>query len=185
MERFKQNDPVYILPKFAHLYPGNSAVVISVTGADPIHPILNEYTLEFPNHSLAKLFEFQIIEEVPKYQTSIASIVLDTWQQPSIVQARGEPANRQMILQTPGFDLDMNIRSGESRASIIGQVLERQAKKLLENIEVRLMKDSMAISTTKSDRMGVFKFSDVSRGSLNILVTIPQYSSRILGAFAI
>lgn len=184
MERFKQNDPVYILPKFAHLYPGNLAVVTSAT-ADPIRPLLNEYTLEFPNHSLAKLFEFQIIEDVPKYQTSIASVVLDTWQQASTVQARGDPANRQMILQTPGFDLDMNIRSGEPRASIIGQVLERKAKKLLENIEVRLMKDSMAISTTKSDRMGVFKFSDVSRGSLNILVTIPQHSLRILGAFSI
>jgi hypothetical protein len=185
MQPFKQNDPVFILPKFAHLYPGNSAVVISASAADPIHSMLNEYTVAFPNHAVAKLFEFQIIEDVPHYQTLIASVLRDSRQQPSTVQARGEPANRQMILQTPGFDLDMNIRSGESRASIIGQVLERKAKNLLENIEVRLMKDSMAISTTKSDRMGVFKFSDVHRGALNILVTIPQHSSRILGAFSI
>jgi c-di-GMP-related signal transduction protein len=45
MPRFKPNDAVFILPKYADPYPDHSAVVTSVT-ADPIRPF-NEYTLEF------------------------------------------------------------------------------------------------------------------------------------------
>ena len=184
MQRFKQNDAVFILPKYAHLYPGNTAVVTNVI-TDPFRPMFNEYALEFPDRSNAKLFEFQIIEDVPSYKTFVASVLFDSRQQASTIGVRGEPSGGQIILQTPGFHVDMRIRATKTAASIMGQVFERGAKDLLRDLEVCLMKEGMPITTTISDTLGVFKFSHVPRGSLNTLVVIPQYFSRILGTFLI
>jgi hypothetical protein len=99
--------------------------------------------------------------------------------------ARGLPSGRQIILQTPGFDLNMRIHTTNSRASTMGQVLERGTRNLLKNLQVRLMKESMTITTVRSDNLGAFKFSDVPQGSLNILFVIPQHLSRIFGAISI
>jgi len=182
MPRFKPNDAVFILPRYARPYPGHSAVVRRVT-VDPFRPMFNEYVLEFPDRSNAKLFEFQIIEDMANYSTLIASIVFDSREQMATPGTRGYPSGRQIILQTPGFDLDMKIDTTRSRASTVGQVLERGTRNLLNDLEVRLMKESMLISTAVSDNLGVFKFSDIPRGSLNILAVILQHSSRILGTF--
>ncbi len=182
--RFKPNDAVFILPKYAHLYSGHSAVVTGVT-ADPFRPMFNEYALEFPDRSSARLFEFQIIEDVLNFTTFIASLVFDSREHLATTGDRGPTPRRQIILQTPGFDLDMRIHTTKSRTSTVGQVLERGTRNLLKDLEVHLMKQSMLITTAVSDSLGVFKFSDVPHGSLNILVVIPQYSSRILGAFLI
>ena len=184
MQRFKPNDAVFVLPRYARLYPGHSAVVTAVT-ADPFRPMFNEYALEFPDGSSARLFEFQIIEDVPNYTTLIASLIFDSRVQMATTGARGYTSGRQIILQTSGFDLDMKIDTKKSRTSTIGQVLERGTRNLLKDLEVRLMKESMLITTAMSDNLGVFRFSDVPRGSLNILAVIPQHSSRILGAFSI
>jgi len=184
MQRFKPNDAVFVLPRYARLYPGHSAVVTTVT-ADPFRPMFNEYALEFPDGSSARLFEFQIIEDVPNYTTLIASLIFDSRVQMATTGARGYTSGRQIILQTSGFDLDMKIDTKKSRTSTIGQVLERGTRNLLKDLEVRLMKESMLITTAMSDNLGVFRFSDVPRGSLNILAVIPQHSSRILGAFSI
>jgi hypothetical protein len=184
MQRFKPNDAVFILPRYAHLYPGHSALVTAFT-PDPFRPMFNEYALEFHDRSTAKVFEFQIIEDVVNYTTFIASLIFDSREQPASEGARGLPASRQIILQTPGFDLDMRIHTTKSRASTMGQVLERGTKNLLKDLEVRLMKESMTITSVISDSLGAFKFSDVPHGSLNILIVIPQHLSRILGAFSI
>ena len=181
---FKPNDAVFILPRYAHLYADQSAVVTGVT-ADPFRPMFNEYALEFADRSSAKLFEFQIIEDGLNYTTFIASLVFDSREHPVTTATRGLPSGRQIILQTPGFDLDMRIHTTKSRATIMGQVLERGTKSLLKDLEVRLIKESMPITTVISDSLGAFKFSDIPHGSLNILVVIPQYSSRILGAFSV
>ncbi len=66
----------------------------------------------------------------------------------------------------------------------MGQILERDTTTLLPHLDVRLLKDGMPVGSTTSDSSGTFKFSDVSRGSLNILVVIPQHSLRILGSFS-
>src|SRR5207248_2421470 len=132
MLRFKPNDPVFILPRYAHLYPDHSAVVIGVT-ADPVRPF-NEYTLEFADRSRARVLEFQIIEDVPHYTTFIASLVFDSREHPDTTVTRGLPSGRQIILQTPGFDLDMRIQTTKWRATTMGQVLERGAKSLLKDL---------------------------------------------------
>jgi hypothetical protein len=182
MPRFKPNDAVFILPRYSHLYPAPSGIVTGVR-TDPFRAMFNEYTVEFPDRSSAKLFEFQIIEDVVNYSTLIASLVFDTREHPATQATRGVPSGRQIILRTNGFDLDMRIHTTKSRWSIVGQVLERSTNNLLNDLEVRLMKENTLITTAVSDSLGIFKFSDVSRGWLTILVLIPRYSLRILGVF--
>ncbi len=184
MQRFKPNDAVFILPKFAHLYPDCSAVVRSVR-TNQFRPMFNEYTVEFATGSSAKLFEFQFIEDVPNYKTLIAGVISDSRQRATAGQHFGHASGRQLILQTRAFDLERIISTTDSRASVMGQVLERRTRNLLKNVEVRLMKEGMPIHTATSDNHGIFKFSDVACGQLNVLVVIPQYSSRVLGTFSI
>ena len=61
MERFKMGDPVLILPRFAHLYPGAFGVVIAFK-RDPFRDLFNEYTLKFPDDTTTSVFEFQLVE---------------------------------------------------------------------------------------------------------------------------
>src|SRR5438046_3081817 len=59
MQRFKIGDRILLIPRFAHLYPSGSAVVVEVT-LDPFRPMFNEYKIEFRDGSIASVFEFQI-----------------------------------------------------------------------------------------------------------------------------
>src|SRR5438093_8961178 len=99
MQRFKIGDAVLILPKFAHLYPADTGVVIRVE-PDPFRPIFNEYTVQFLNGATANLFEFQILEDGSNYQTLIAALVFDSDKQPVTMQTRGQTSGRQVILRT-------------------------------------------------------------------------------------
>src|SRR5438067_979726 len=133
MQRFKPNDRVFILPKYADLYPENVAVVVGVE-ADPFRPMFNEYRLQFGDRSETNVFEFQVIEDVANYKTSIASVVFDSERQASDVDSRGLVlGGRQIILQTPAFHVDMGIYKSTSLASIIGQTLKRDTKDVLKD----------------------------------------------------
>ena len=59
MQQFQIGDRVVVLPRFAHLYSGNTAVVLEVK-LDPFRAMFNEYKIEFPDGSTAGVFEFQI-----------------------------------------------------------------------------------------------------------------------------
>jgi hypothetical protein len=184
MHRFNPTDAVYILPRFAHLYPSSSATVAGVK-LDPHRPIFNTYTVEFADGSNATMFEFQIIEDLPNYKTMIASTVFDSRRQAASVQVRGESSGGQIIFRTHQFDLDLKIRIETSRASLLGQILEKGTTNLLKRLPAVLIKEGRPICRATSDDTGVFKFTDVPRGLLNLLLTLPQYSVRILGEFTI
>ena len=184
MERFKQNDPVYILPKFAKLYRAESAVVMGVT-ADPFRSMFDTYTVKFADESTDKIFDFQIIEDVPDYETFIAAVAFDSQEQSSAEHTQDPHPKRQVILQTPGFEMRIDIRINKLWASIAGQLFERNIENCVQNLQIRLMKDGIALRTATSDGGGLFKFSEVSRGALNILVVIPEHHARILGTFSV
>jgi hypothetical protein len=184
MERFKPGDTVFIIPKFAHLYADHSGVISSAR-ANPIRPVFNEYTVEFADHSSAKLFEFQILDNMPHWETVVADITFDSHNPKAKTDTRGQSSGRQIILQTPAFHVDMRIRRIKSEASIVGQILERGTKNLLNNLEVCLMREAMPINNVLSDSLGVFEFPNAPRGSLNLLIMIPQRSVRIFGGFSI
>lgn len=186
MRRFKQGDSVFVLPKFAHLYPGDSGMVRSVR-IDPFRSVFNSYEVEFAGGAAATVFEFQIVENLENYRTVIGTVVFDSRRQMADTKARGRVTSAQIVFEADGFDLDITLRPGPYSAdySIIGQILEKSSARLLKNIEVSIMREGMPISTATSDHNGVFQFSNVPSGPLNILVTIPQHSIRFFAAFTI
>jgi len=184
MQRFNIGDPVLILPKFAHLYPGTSGTVVN-TKSDPFRPMFNEYTVSFDDGSTADLFEFQILEDGLNYKTLMAVLTFDSQQNFATSQMPGEDSGRQIILQTSAVDINMTIQLNKFRAAIIGHILEKSSTNLVNGADVRLLKESVPIHATISDNAGVFKFSGVSRGPLNILVVFPTTSLRIFASFSI
>ena len=58
---FKIGDRVRLHPKFAHLYAGDSGVIVGIV-VDPMRSLFNEYLVQFSDHSKASLFQFQIRE---------------------------------------------------------------------------------------------------------------------------
>jgi hypothetical protein len=184
MQRFKKGDRVLLLPKFAHLYNGSSAVVIGFK-RDPFRSMFNDYTIQFRDGSTANLFEFQIIDDLPAYTTLIAVLAFDSHKQTTQPEARGSKTHRQVLLQTPPFDLDIKILTSKSRASIMGHVLDRSTSSVLRPVEVSLMNEGAPIEKIISDSTGLFKFNGVPRGPANILAVLPHHLARILGEISI
>jgi hypothetical protein len=173
MSGFKPNDEVFILPKYAHLYPANYGVICSVS-ADRYRSVFSEYTVQFPDGSKASVLEYQLIEVLPDYETLAAGVIFDSRLELAETNARDKTSSVQMVLQVNDLDVDLKIRTDQSaRASILAQVLERNAAGFLKGLEIRLMREGTAIATTVSDRNGVFEFSSVPAGPLNLLVVIP------------
>src|SRR5258708_6252998 len=108
MQPFNVGDRILILPRFAHLYPGNSGEIVRVL-RDPHREILNEYTIKFPDDSTGNLFEFQIERNVSEYQTVRAIPVFDTSKQSAFMALRGSAPDRHLLLRTPAVDLDVKI----------------------------------------------------------------------------
>ena len=185
MQRFRPGDRLFILPKFASLYPQTSGIVRAVA-ADPFRAAFNAYTLEFTNGSAANAFEFQVIEEPPNYTTRIADIVFDSRTHMAQTRARGRSNNPKIVLHNDRFDIDMTIKSGNSGSpDILGQVLENGTGGFVAPLEIRLLRDAILVARTVSDGCGVFEFTNVPAGFLNILVGIPQHLLQILGTFSI
>src|SRR5690242_2049693 len=185
MQRFKSDDRVLILPKFAHLYPAFSGIVRAVK-LDSLRSVFNEYTVEFTYGKTANIFEFQLLEDLPSYVTLIANVAFDSSLQMAQTSARGQSAGAHIVLNVNEFDVDLKIRQSKTmEASILGQVLERGTSTLIEKLEVELMRESIPVMATRGDQNGVFKFNHVPIGPLNVLATMPQRLMRIFGAFAI
>jgi hypothetical protein len=185
MQRFKSDDRVLILPKFVHLYPAMRGTVRAVK-TDPMRSVFNEYTVEFTYGAKASIFEFQLLEDLPSYITLIANVAFDSSLQMAQTSARGQNSGTHIVLNVNDFDVDLKIRHSKAmEVSILGQVLERGNSTLIEKLEVELLRESIPIVETRGDENGVFKFTQVPIGPLNILATMPQRLLRIFGAFAI
>jgi hypothetical protein len=185
MQRFKSDDRVLILPKFAHLYPAFRGVVRAVK-LDPLRSVFNEYTVEFTYGVKANIFEFQLLEDLPSYVTLIANVAFDSSLQMALTSARGQSTGSHIVLNVNEFDVDLKIQQNRPMdVSILGQVLERGTSTLIEKLEVELMRESLPIMARRGDENGVFKFTHVPIGPLNILATLPQRLLRIFGAFTI
>ncbi|HLH32127.1 MAG TPA: hypothetical protein VKY31_13065 [Terriglobia bacterium] len=185
MQRFKPGDRLFILPKFAHLYPHNTGIVRSVS-ADPFRAAFNSYSLEFSDNSIANAFEFQVIQEPPNTTTRIADVVFDSRTHMAQTRARGRSNNPQIVLHTDRFDIDITIKSGTSGSpEIMGQVLENGTGRFVAPLEIQLLRDAILLARTMSEVSGVFRFINVPAGPLNILVLIPQHLLQILGTFSI
>ena len=183
MQRFKIGDMVLILPKFAHLYAGPTGIVTAFT-SDPLRSMFNEYLIECSDGSVANLLEFQLLEYDPSYQTLIGSIVFDSYELPAATRVAGQQNDRFLRFTAPPIDIDMKIRpAGPTKASIIGQISE--GTHLFNDAEVSMLKESITLETTITDRFGVFRFDSLVRGMWNIHVLLKTNFQRVLGAVCI
>ena len=150
---------------------------------DPRRGILNEYIVRFADGSTASLFEFQIQHDVSHYQTSIAALAFDSNSENPVVPFRGTSPDRHLLLRTAELDIDMKIYWIKSNASIIGQILERLTTGFIANAEVALVNRNVPGSTTTTDSQGVFMFTGVAAGPLEIQILVHGKSFRIFGSF--
>ena len=181
MQRFQIGDRVLIIPRYAHLYPSNAGVIADVD-LDPRRGILNEYVVKFPDGSTSNLFEFQLQRDVSHYQTAIAALAFDTSVQSPLVPFRGTAPDRHLLLRTAEFDIDMKIYWIKSHASIIGQILERLTTDFIADAEVMLTNRNMPGSRTTTDSQGVFMFTGVGAGLLEIQILLHGRALRIFGS---
>jgi hypothetical protein len=182
MQRFQIGDRVLIIPRYAHLYPANTAVIADVD-LDPRRGILNEYVVRFADGSTASLFEFQLLRDVSHYQTAVAALAFDSSVQSPILPFRGTTPDRHLLLRTAEFDIDMKIYWIKSHASIIGQILERLTTDFIADAEVMLMNRNLPGNTTNTDSQGVFMFTGVGSGLLEIQILVHRRAFRIFGSF--
>jgi hypothetical protein len=56
---FKVGDRVRLRSRFTHLYTPDPGVIVAVI-LDPMRSLFNEYTVVFPDESMATVFHFQI-----------------------------------------------------------------------------------------------------------------------------
>jgi len=181
MQRFRIGDRVLIILRYAHLYPSNIGEIVDVD-LDPRRGILNEYVIRFADGSTASLFEFQLQRDVSHYQTSIAALAFDSSVQSPVVPFRGTTPDRHLLLRTAELDIDMKIYWIKSQASIIGQILERQTTDFIADAEVMLMNRSLPGTTTTTDSQGVFMFTGVGAGLLEIQILLHGKALRIFGS---
>ena len=184
MQRFNIGDPILILPRFAHLYPSNYGEIVGVL-IDPRRAILNEYTVKLSDGSTANLFEFQIQRDISQYHTSQPSVAFDSSQQTPVIPLRGSAPDRHVLLQTPDVDIDMKIYWIKSRASIIGQILERTTANVLVDAEVTLTNRNLPAGAVTTDNQGTFMFTGLSSGLLDIEILIHPKALRISGSLTI
>jgi hypothetical protein len=182
MQRFQIGDRVLIIPRYAHLYPANTGIIADVD-LDPRRGILNEYVVKFADASTANLFEFQLQRDVSHYQTSIAALAFDTSVQTPVVPFRGTNPDRHLLLRTAELDIDMKIYWLKTHASIIGQILERLTTDFISDAEVILMNRNLTGNTTTTDSQGVFMFTGLGAGLLEIQILLHGKALRIFGSF--
>ena len=183
MQRFKVGDPVLVLPRFAHLFPTSTGVVVEVS-PDPFRPMFNEYALKLHDETAVSVFEFQLIEDGLEYQTSIASLIFDSDVPSGTGPMPGTSTDRHIVFQTPSMDIDIKMQRDQHYMSINGAILERSSPRLVAQAEVSLLRDNVALTSAVTDKAGTFSFSSVPRGPLNLQVVIRPNRSRILGMFS-
>ncbi|HYR43972.1 MAG TPA: carboxypeptidase-like regulatory domain-containing protein [Terriglobia bacterium] len=184
MQRFNIGDRIVLLSRFAHLYPSGAGEIVGVQ-IDPRRAILNEYTVQFPDGSIASLFEFQIQRDVSQYQTAQALVAFDSTRQTPFVPVRGSAPDRHLLLQTPAVDIDMKIYWIKSRASIIGQILERTTANVVVDAEVTLTNRSLPTGAAITDSQGTFMFTGLNPGPLDIDILIHPKALKISGSLTI
>ena len=68
-QTFKVGDRIRVRPAFARLYAADSGMIVGVV-VDPMRSLFNEYLVQFPDHSKASLFQFQICVDEKAWKIS-------------------------------------------------------------------------------------------------------------------
>ena len=119
-----------------------------------------------------------------RVRSVLASLVFDSFMQPSFAGARGtSAAARQLVMRAEEFDIHVKIWGDDDHREMLGQVLPRTGGDFVHTARFHLLRNGERIESTTVDEMGEFHFSDVPAGNLSLQVDLPNLT--VIGALNI
>jgi len=109
-----------------------------------------------------------------------ASIIFDSFAEPALSGARGEPDARQVVLRAEEFDIHIRITVSEYNREVLGQIQPRGTRSFVSAAHLHLLKNGERISSTEVNDLGEFHFHSVPEGFLSIQVDLPHLT--VVGA---
>ena len=127
--------------------------------------------------SAARIFGRQA-HHLPKSFTIrqvLASLVFDSFAQPSLAGARGGAAmGRQMVLRAEGFDIHLKIWGVTPGRRLTGQILARGEGAFVHRARLHLIRDGERYGSTVADKFGEFEFELIPEGFLSLQIDLPH-----------
>ena len=120
------------------------------------------------------MFEQQLEKPLTIRQV-LASLVFDSFAQPTLAGARGGATiSRQMVLRAEGYDIHLKIWGVAPRRRMAGQVLARNEGSFVHGARLHLIRDGERFSSIAIDKFGEFEFEVVPEGFLSLQVDLPH-----------
>jgi hypothetical protein len=133
--------------------------------------------------SAEAIFEAPTRAWAPKLREIIASVVFDSFAQPSLAGARGTTTARQIVLRAEEFDIHVRISGESERRHMTGQVLARGETSFIQGAMLHLVRDGKRFESTSVDKLGEFEFQGIPDGLLSLQMDLPHLT--IVGALNI
>jgi hypothetical protein len=112
------------------------------------------------------------------FAAELASLVFDSFLQPSLPGARGSSSSfssaRQMVLRAEGFDIHLKIWGVTTGRRMAGQILARGEGSFVNGARLHLIRDGERFHSTAVDKFGEFEFEAVPEGLLSLQVDLPH-----------
>ncbi len=110
----------------------------------------------------------------------IATVLYDSFAQPSFAGARGATATRQVVLRAEEFDIHVRIWATSDSRELIGQIQPRGTTTFIETARLHLLQNGERISSAEVNDIGEFRFSFIPEGFLSLQIDLPHLT--VIGA---
>jgi hypothetical protein len=117
---------------------------------------------------------------IPALREVLATVVFDSFAQPTLAGARGTSAARQIVLRAEEFDIHVRISGESERRHMTGQVLARGETTFVRGAMLHLVREGKRCESTSVDKLGEFEFQEVPDGLLSLRMDLPHLT--IVGA---
>ena len=110
----------------------------------------------------------------------VASLVFDSFAQPSLAGARGATDSRQLVLRAEDFDIHLKVWGEQEQRHLVGQILPRGQNRFIDEAKLHLLRNGERFESTASDDFGEFQFKDIPQGLLSLQIDLPHLT--VVGA---
>ncbi len=131
-------------------------------------------------NTVMEFFPHRRVENEPDRLSVVAALVFDTSRDPTLTNARGALASRQLVLRAEDFDIHIKIWGEPDRRQMLGELLPRGTSKFVGPVTFHLLLNGERLETAISDETGEFYFTDLPEGDLALQIDLPNLT--IVGA---
>jgi hypothetical protein len=154
-----------------------------------------DQSFEFPEVTIKHLvawFTSQPARTLPSLRKLIAKLSFDSLSPNQFAPVRGNPAaghatspgaNRQMLFQTEGYDIDLRFEAIEdsSNEDLIGQILpQNEAEVIPAGVTVQLWHDEEQRMSTQTDQYGFFRFARIPLRAYELRIQVAAVEINII-----